>query len=124
MTTATNPTPPLPFSPTAHQALRDLAVHANTGVTVVCGFPAAGKTTATRLLAELVDPIVLDKDNLRPAARGVCYCRVVSPSECRQHDVTPQVRVPQRTSTPRWSSRPSRSPAAVRPWLMPRSSAT
>ncbi|MGW6123106.1 hypothetical protein ACWFRF_28975 [Nocardia sp. NPDC055165] len=71
MTVAANAEPPLPFSPVAHQALRGLAVHAGTGVTIVCGFPAAGKTTATRLLAELVDPVVLDKEHLRAAARGV-----------------------------------------------------
>lgn len=66
MTAAANLEPPLPFSPTAQQALHDLAVQAGTGVTIVCGFPAAGKTTATRLLAELVDPIVLDKDTFAP----------------------------------------------------------
>ncbi|MEV0773858.1 AAA family ATPase [Nocardia salmonicida] len=60
------PVGPAPFSATAHQALRDLATHAATGVTVVCGFPAAGKTTAARLLAELVDPVVLDKDTFAP----------------------------------------------------------
>ena len=67
MTAAANPEQPLPFSPTAHQQLRDLAQYAQTGVTVVCGFPAAGKSTATRLLAELVDPVVLDKDTYAPA---------------------------------------------------------
>ncbi|MFE3447063.1 AAA family ATPase [Nocardia sp. NPDC059180] len=66
MTAAGNPEPPQPFSPTAHQTLRDLAAHASSGVTIVCGFPAAGKTTATRLLAELVDPVVLDKDTFAP----------------------------------------------------------
>ncbi|MEV0688351.1 AAA family ATPase [Nocardia sp. NPDC050378] len=66
MTAAANPVPPLPFSPTAHLALRELATRAGTGVTVVCGFPAAGKTTATRLLAELIDPVVLDKDTFAP----------------------------------------------------------
>lgn len=60
------PAAPGPFSATAHQALRELAAHAATGVTVVCGFPAAGKTTAARLLAELIDPIVLDKDTFAP----------------------------------------------------------
>ena len=63
---AVNSEPPLPFSPAAKQALHDLAIHAGTGVTIVCGFPAAGKTTATRLLAELVDPVVLDKDAFAP----------------------------------------------------------
>ncbi|MFE6925969.1 hypothetical protein ACFVAV_33500 [Nocardia sp. NPDC057663] len=66
MTAVANHEPPLPFSPAGRQALHDLAVHAATGVTVVCGFPAAGKTTATRLLAELVDPVVLDKDAFAP----------------------------------------------------------
>ncbi|MGC4994493.1 AAA family ATPase [Nocardia salmonicida] len=54
------------FSATAHQVMRDLATHAATGVTVVCGFPATRKTTAARLLAELVDPVVLDKDTFAP----------------------------------------------------------
>lgn len=46
--------------------LRALADTARTGVTVVCGFPASGKTTAARFLAELVDAVIIDKDTFAP----------------------------------------------------------
>ncbi|APE37132.1 hypothetical protein BOX37_27980 [Nocardia mangyaensis] len=36
------------------------------GVTVVCGFPAAGKSTATGVLARLLNAVVLDKDKFAP----------------------------------------------------------
>ncbi|MFD4442336.1 AAA family ATPase [Nocardia sp. NPDC058519] len=82
MTAGAKLDPPLPFSPTAHQALRDLAVHSGTGVTILCGFPAAGKTTATRLLADLVDPVVLDKDTFAPRLEE----SVMAELTCNPHD--------------------------------------
>ncbi|MFF0495744.1 AAA family ATPase [Nocardia aobensis] len=47
-------------------ALREMASTATSGVTVVCGFPASGKTTVARLLAELVGAVVIDKDTFAP----------------------------------------------------------
>ncbi|MBC7299483.1 AAA family ATPase [Nocardia salmonicida] len=47
-------------------SLRQLATVATSGVTIICGFPASGKSTATRFLADLVDPVVLDKDTFAP----------------------------------------------------------
>ncbi|WP_280247400.1 MULTISPECIES: AAA family ATPase [Nocardia] len=69
MTTHAKPSPSLPFSSAGLQALRDIAASGagvGAGITVVCGFPAAGKTTATRLLAEMLNPVVLDKDTFAP----------------------------------------------------------
>ncbi|WP_170112346.1 AAA family ATPase [Nocardia fluminea] len=66
MTVSANAPRPLPFSSTALTSLQQLAKVATSGVTIICGFPAAGKTTAARFLADLVDPVVLDKDTFAP----------------------------------------------------------
>ncbi|MFE3322865.1 AAA family ATPase [Nocardia sp. NPDC059195] len=66
MTVSANAPRPIPFSSTALTSLQQLASVAMSGVTIICGFPAAGKTTATRFLADLVDPVVLDKDTFAP----------------------------------------------------------
>lgn len=66
VTVSANTSQPLPLSSTAVVTLRELATVATSGVTIVCGFPAAGKTTATRFLAGLLDPVVLDKDTFAP----------------------------------------------------------
>jgi hypothetical protein len=36
------------------------------GVIVICGFPASGKSSAARFLAERIGAVVLDKDQLAP----------------------------------------------------------
>ncbi|MGW4095041.1 hypothetical protein [Nocardia sp. NPDC004750] len=57
--------PSLLFSPTGLQALRDIAT-SEAGTAILCGVPVAGKTTATQLLAELRNPVVLDEDTFAP----------------------------------------------------------
>ncbi|GAB4587844.1 AAA family ATPase [Nocardia sp. IFM 10818] len=55
------------LSGTTCAALLD-AVHGFVrGVVVVCGFPAAGKSSASRLLATETSALVLDKDAFAPA---------------------------------------------------------
>lgn len=66
VTVSANAPRPLPFSSTALTSLQQLATLATSGVTIICGFPASGKTTATRFLADLVNPVVLDKDTFVP----------------------------------------------------------
>ncbi|MFE4457833.1 AAA family ATPase [Nocardia tengchongensis] len=53
---------PLPMN----AALDQLADHARTGVTVVCGFPASGKSTAARYLADITNAVIIDKDAFAP----------------------------------------------------------
>ncbi|MFE3799297.1 AAA family ATPase [Nocardia tengchongensis] len=47
-------------------ALDQLAEHAQAGVTVVCGFPASGKSTAARYLADIAHAVIIDKDAFAP----------------------------------------------------------
>ncbi|MFD6357248.1 AAA family ATPase [Nocardia tengchongensis] len=47
-------------------ALRAAIEGIGMGVVVVCGFPASGKTTAARFLAEQLDTIIFDKDGFAP----------------------------------------------------------
>lgn len=49
-----------------HAALDQLAEHARAGVTVICGFPASGKSTAARYLAGITDAVIIDKDAFAP----------------------------------------------------------
>ncbi|MFJ9368764.1 AAA family ATPase [Nocardia sp. NPDC101769] len=48
------------------EALDQIAEQAAIGVTVVCGFPASGKSTAARYLADLIDAVIIDKDAFAP----------------------------------------------------------
>ncbi|WP_433629082.1 AAA family ATPase [Nocardia sp. CA-120079] len=43
-----------------------IAASAKEGVTFICGFPASGKSTAARYLAQRTDAIILDKDTFAP----------------------------------------------------------
>ncbi|MGW4245152.1 AAA family ATPase [Nocardia sp. NPDC004722] len=54
------------FSTATQAALRCAVEGLTVGVVVVCGFPASGKTTATRFLADLLGAIVFDKDRFAP----------------------------------------------------------
>ncbi|MGW4121363.1 AAA family ATPase [Nocardia sp. NPDC004711] len=54
------------FSTATKAALRSAVEGVDTGVVVVCGFPASGKSTATRFLADMLDAIVFDKDSFAP----------------------------------------------------------
>ncbi|WP_063036286.1 AAA family ATPase [Nocardia grenadensis] len=74
--------------------LRDLAAHASSGVTVVCGFPAAGKTTATRMLVELVDPIVFDKDTFVPHLEEAVMAELTGNPHDRDSDLYRRVVAP------------------------------
>ncbi|WP_131816832.1 AAA family ATPase [Nocardia salmonicida] len=85
-------------------------------MTVLCGFPATGKTTAARLLADLVDLVVLDKDTFAPRLEESVmaeltgnphdlYRRVVSPplrraGQAGRHD-RPPLPGPRRCPVPR-----------------------
>ncbi|QVI22923.1 AAA family ATPase [Nocardia tengchongensis] len=53
---------PLPMT----AVLDQLAERAQSGVTVVCGFPASGKSTAARHLAVITDAVIIDKDTFAP----------------------------------------------------------
>ncbi|MFB8001530.1 AAA family ATPase [Nocardia sp. NPDC056000] len=47
-------------------ALNQAIINFTTGVVVVCGFPASGKSTAARYLASALGAIVFDKDGFAP----------------------------------------------------------
>lgn len=66
MTNPINPAGALTFSTMGARELEQLATIHTEGVTVVCGFPAAGKTTATGVLSRLLNAVVLDKDKFAP----------------------------------------------------------
>ncbi|MFD3431195.1 AAA family ATPase [Nocardia fluminea] len=53
----------------AYTSTEQLAALAGEGpsVTIMTGFPASGKSTVTRRMAELVDALVIDKDSFAPA---------------------------------------------------------
>ncbi|MEV0538226.1 AAA family ATPase [Nocardia salmonicida] len=117
---------PPPFSSSALSSLRELATLARSGVTIICGFPAAGKTTATRFLAGLVDAVVLDKDTFAPQLEesvmselngnpfdrdSDIYRRVVSPNiyaALLNHAVRIGARCPDPRRRPVRRSRPGR----------------
>ncbi|MGC4989960.1 AAA family ATPase [Nocardia salmonicida] len=66
MTNPINPAGALAFSTIGARELEQLATIHTDGVTVVCGFPAAGKSTATGVLSRLLNAVVLDKDRFAP----------------------------------------------------------
>lgn len=68
MSTAARSTnrPPTVLDPAAAVHLDRIARSTKAGVTIVCGFPASGKSTAARYLAEHVDAILIDKDTFAP----------------------------------------------------------
>ncbi|MFD6391190.1 AAA family ATPase [Nocardia sp. NPDC060259] len=66
MANPVNPAQSLAFSPIGTLGLEQLATTIGGRVTIVCGFPASGKTTATSVLSRLLSAVVLDKDQFAP----------------------------------------------------------
>ncbi|MBF6102183.1 AAA family ATPase [Nocardia cyriacigeorgica] len=83
-----------PFSPSALRAVQAISADAEHGVTVICGFPAAGKTTATRVLAGLVDAVVLDKDTFAPQLEESVMTRLTGHPYDRDSEIYRQVVAP------------------------------
>jgi predicted kinase len=62
----TNQEPRVAAQPAMTRRLDQISANIGTGVTIVCGFPASGKSTAARYLAHRVDAVVIDKDAFAP----------------------------------------------------------
>ncbi|MGH3427146.1 MAG: AAA family ATPase [Terriglobales bacterium] len=56
-----------PLSTTALEALDHIVQDVTTGVIMLCGFPASGKSTGASHLAATLGALVLDKDGFAPA---------------------------------------------------------
>ncbi|MEU7768918.1 AAA family ATPase [Nocardia sp. NPDC049190] len=97
------PPRPLVFPADAIQASQTVAAIAAVGVTVVCGFPAAGKTTVTRFLSELIDSVVLDKDTFAPQLEEAVMSELTGDPHDRDSDCYRRVVSP--TCTPLWSAK-------------------
>lgn len=61
------PSLPVPAESVTIDQLETIAAAAQTGVTIICGFPASGKSSTARLLAELTDAVIFDKDGFAPS---------------------------------------------------------
>ncbi|MCX4094846.1 AAA family ATPase [Nocardia sp. alder85J] len=55
-----------PLTGSVLETLDEIGSSTTTGVIVVCGFPASGKSTAAAYLANMLDAVVLDKDGFAP----------------------------------------------------------
>ncbi|WP_084655311.1 AAA family ATPase [Nocardia altamirensis] len=77
----------LALSPAAASSLLSIGTSNAAGVVVVCGFPASGKTTATRLLSGLLDPVVLDKDTFAPQLEESVMSQLTGDPHDRDSDI-------------------------------------
>lgn len=57
---------PAEVRPPMADALDQIAEGSCAGVTVICGFPASGKSTAAKYLAAVIDAVIIDKDSFAP----------------------------------------------------------
>ncbi|WP_282779148.1 MULTISPECIES: AAA family ATPase [unclassified Nocardia] len=57
---------PAEVRPPMADALDQIASEGCGGVTVICGFPASGKSTAAKYLAAIIDAVIIDKDSFAP----------------------------------------------------------
>lgn len=58
--------PPQTLPPNVVRTLQKIAAETTVGVTVICGFPASGKSTVAQYLSKLTEAILLDKDAFAP----------------------------------------------------------
>ncbi|MFE3195887.1 AAA family ATPase [Nocardia sp. NPDC059240] len=70
------------------------AVDYTPGVTVICGFPASGKTTATTYLAGLLDAVVFDKDHFAPQLEESVMAELTGDRHDRDSDIYARVVAP------------------------------
>jgi predicted kinase len=73
------------------QQLDQISVNIGTGVTIVCGFPASGKSTAARYLADLVNAVVVDKDAFAPELEEAVMAELTGKPHDRDSDVYTRV---------------------------------
>jgi predicted kinase len=71
--------------------LDQISVNIAKGVTIVCGFPACGKSTAARYLAKLVDAVIVDKDAFAPDLEEAVMAELTGNPYDRDSDVYTRV---------------------------------
>jgi predicted kinase len=86
-----NPEPPGAAQLAMARRLDQISANIGVGVTVVCGFPAAGKSTAARYLADLVDAVVVDKDAFAPDLQEAVMAELTGDPHDRDSDVYARV---------------------------------
>lgn len=86
-----NPEPLVAAQLAMARRLDQISVNIGAGVTVVCGFPASGKSTAARYLADLVDAVVVDKDAFAPDLEEAVMAELTGDPHDRDSDVYARV---------------------------------
>jgi predicted kinase len=71
--------------------LDQISVDSGSGVTIVCGLPGSGKSTAARYLADLIDAVVIDKDAFAPDLEKAVMAELTGDPHDRDSDVYAQV---------------------------------
>lgn len=88
---ATNQEPLVAAQRAMTQQLDQISVNIAEGVTIVCGFPASGKSTAARYLADLVNAVVVDKDAFAPDLEEAVMAELTGDPHDRDSDIYARV---------------------------------
>jgi predicted kinase len=83
----TNEEPRVARQPAMTRQLDQISANIGTGVTIVCGFPASGKSTAARYLADLVNAVVIDKDAFVPDLEEAVMAELTGDPHDRDSDI-------------------------------------
>jgi predicted kinase len=84
---STNQEPLVAAQPALARQLDEISVNIGKGVTIVSGFPASGKSTAARYLADLVDAVIVDKDAFAPNLEEAVMAELTGDRHDRDSDV-------------------------------------